>query len=86
FEAYAALLQRCDVPDADNALRDGWTDAMIDAVVPHGDQKALAQSIADYRDAGVDELAFLPVGVGTDPTASVQRSWEVLAELIPDED
>ena len=85
FEAYAALLKRCEVPDAENALRDGWTDAMIDAVVPHGDQKALAESMAAYRDAGVAELAFLPVGVGTDPAASVQRSWEVLSELVPEE-
>jgi len=85
FEAYAALLQRSGVPDAENALRDGWTDAMIDAVVPHGDQQALADAMAAYRAAGVAELAFLPVGVGADPAGSVQRTWEVLAELIPEE-
>jgi len=84
FDAYAALLQRSGVPDAENALRDGWTDAMIDAVVPHGDQKALAESMAAYQAAGVAELAFLPVGVGADPRSSVERTWEILAELIPD--
>ncbi|MBJ19774.1 MAG: LLM class flavin-dependent oxidoreductase [bacterium] len=83
LEAYAALLQRCGVPDADRALEDGWTDAMIDAVVPHGDPSALSQAMAAYADAGVDEMAFLPVGVGTDPQRSVERTWEVLAELIP---
>ena len=56
---------------------------MIDAVVPHGDQKALAERMAAYEAAGVAELAFLPVGVGADPAASVQRTWEVLAELVP---
>jgi F420-dependent oxidoreductase-like protein len=82
FEAYAALLRRCGVPDADRALEDGWTDAMIDAVVPHGDLKALARAAEAYRDAGVEEMAFLPVGVGDDANASVERTWEALAELI----
>jgi len=83
FEAYAALLQRCGVPDADRALEDGWTDAMIDAVVPHGDQNALSEAMRAYEEAGVDEMAFLPVGVGADPQRSVERTWETLAELIP---
>ena len=56
---------------------------MIDAVVPHGDQEALARTLRAYEEAGADELAFLPVGVGDDPAASVDRTWEVLAELIP---
>jgi F420-dependent oxidoreductase-like protein len=81
LEAYAALLQRCGVPDAERALEDGWTDAMIDAVVPHGDQAAMAASMRAYQQAGVAEMAFLPVGVGADPQASVERSWELLAEL-----
>ena len=82
LEAYASLLERCGVPDAENGPRDGWTDAMIDAVVPHGDQDALAAALARYREAGVDEMAFLPVGVGDDPRASVERTWATLAELI----
>ncbi|MCR9092957.1 MAG: LLM class flavin-dependent oxidoreductase [bacterium] len=82
LEAYAALLERCGVPDAKNGPRDGWTDAMIDAVVPHGDQEALAAALARYREAGVDEMAFLPVGVGDDPQASVERTWAALAELV----
>ncbi len=83
FEAYAALLQRCGVPDAEDALERGWTDPMIDAVVPHGDQAALASCLEAYAKAGVAELAFLPVGVGDDPQVSVERTWEVLAELAP---
>jgi alkanesulfonate monooxygenase SsuD/methylene tetrahydromethanopterin reductase-like flavin-dependent oxidoreductase (luciferase family) len=83
FEAYAALLQRCGVPDAERALEDGWTDAMIDAVLPHGDQTALAEAIRAYEEAGVAELALLPVGVGDDPRRSVERTWDALAELIP---
>ncbi len=83
LEAYAALLQRCGVPDADRALQDGWTDAMIDAVVPHGDETALDASMRAYAAAGVDEMAFLPVGVGADPQRSVVRTWDALAGLIP---
>lgn len=83
LEAYAALLQRCGVPDSEHALRDGWTDAMIDAVVPHGDERALEASMRAYRAAGVDEIAFLPVGVGSDSRRSVERTWDALASLIP---
>lgn len=86
LEAYASLLQRCGVPDAERALEDGWTDPMIDAVVPHGDQAALAASMQAYEEAGVAEMAFLPVGVGADPTSSVDRTWDALAELIPRSD
>jgi F420-dependent oxidoreductase-like protein len=81
FAAYAALLQRAGVPDAEHALERGWTDPMIDAVVPHGDAAALARRFRAYFDAGVEELALLPVGVGPDPQASVDRTWEVLAEI-----
>ena len=81
FEAYAALLQRCKVPDAEHALERGWTDPMIDAVVPHGDAQRLSACIDAYAEAGCAELAFLPVGVGDDPQASVARTWEVLGEL-----
>lgn len=82
LEAYSALLKRCGVPDAERGLQEGWTDAMIDAVVPHGDQAALAKAQAAYREAGVDEMAFLPVGVGADPVRSVELTWDALAELI----
>ena len=84
FEAYAALLRRAGVPDAEHALERGWTDPMIDAVIPHGDANALAARCRAYFDAGVDELALLPVGVGADPQRSVERTWEVLAEIAGD--
>jgi hypothetical protein len=81
FEAYAALLRRAGVPDAEHALERGWTDPMIDAVIPHGDERALAERFRAYFDAGVDELALLPVAVGSDPQASLERTWDVLAEI-----
>ena len=81
FEAYAALLRRAGVPDAEHALERGWTDPMIDAVVPHGDPQALARRFRAYFDAGVEELALLPVAVGADAQASLERSWDELAEI-----
>lgn len=84
FEAYAALMQRCGVPDAEHALDQGWTDPMIDAVVPHGDQARLARTLHAYEAAGVAELALLPVGIGEDPQRSVMKTWDVLAELNPE--
>ena len=40
--------------------------------------------LAELAEAGVAEFAFLPVGVGSDAQASVQRTWEVLSELTGD--
>jgi F420-dependent oxidoreductase-like protein len=81
FEAYAALLRRAGVPDAEHAQERGWTDPMIDAVIPHGDQATLARRFRAYFDAGVDELALLPVALGPDAQASLERSWDELAEI-----
>ena len=46
-------------------------------------EAALEASMRAYEAAGVDELAFLPVGVGSDPQRSVVRTWDALAGLIP---
>ena len=43
---YADMLARAGVPDAADAQANGWTDAMIDAVVPWGDEDALVAAVA----------------------------------------
>jgi alkanesulfonate monooxygenase SsuD/methylene tetrahydromethanopterin reductase-like flavin-dependent oxidoreductase (luciferase family) len=78
---YADLLVQAGVPDAADAATGGWTDAMVDAVVPWGDEDALAAKLQAYVDAGADEVVVSPIGVGPDPAASVARSLEVLGDI-----
>jgi alkanesulfonate monooxygenase SsuD/methylene tetrahydromethanopterin reductase-like flavin-dependent oxidoreductase (luciferase family) len=79
--AYRALFERAGVPDATGGPQAGWTDAMIDAVLPWGDETRLADAVESYFKAGADEVVLSPVGVGSDPAANYQRALQVLGEL-----
>jgi alkanesulfonate monooxygenase SsuD/methylene tetrahydromethanopterin reductase-like flavin-dependent oxidoreductase (luciferase family) len=79
--AYRALFERAGVPGAARALETGWTDAMIEAVIPWGSETQLADAVQAYFAAGAEEVVFSPVGAGSDPSASYERSLEVLGEL-----
>ena len=59
----------------------GWSDAMIDASVIHGDEDALASKIQLLFDAGADEVALSPFGVGRDPAASQADCIRVLSDI-----
>ena len=59
---YVDVLQRAGIPDAEGAAQSGWTDAMIDALIPWGDESALARAAQSYLDAGASEVVFSPFG------------------------
>ena len=69
--------------DAAGVPRDGaaWTDQMIDASVLYGDESMLADKIQALFDAGADEVALSPFGVGDDPVASQEACIRVLGDL-----
>lgn len=75
---YADMLARAGVPDAAEAATTGWTDAMIDAVVPWGDQDTLAARITEYFDAGADEVVLSPFAVEGD---DLDKTLEVLGDI-----
>jgi F420-dependent oxidoreductase-like protein len=79
--AYRALFERAGVPGAADALKSGWTDEMIRAVIPWGSEQRLADAVEGYFSAGADEVVLSPVGVGADPDESYRRTLEVLSEL-----
>ncbi len=79
--AYRALFERAGVPGAAEAHQTGWTDAMIEAVIPWGSEKQLGDAVQRYFDAGADEVVLSPVGVGSDPAASCERTLELLGEI-----
>jgi hypothetical protein len=48
-------------------LRDGGSDRLIDAVVPHGDAAAVAAAVRAHLDAGADHVCIQPLGHGSSP-------------------
>jgi probable F420-dependent oxidoreductase len=57
---YLSNLRRLGFTDADFA--DGGSDALIDALVVHGDADALARGVTAHLDAGADHVAVQPLG------------------------
>jgi F420-dependent oxidoreductase-like protein len=77
---YRAMWEAAGVPIGES----GWTDQMIDASIVHGDEDALARTIKSLFDAGADEVALSPFGVGADPEASQRDCIRVLSDITKD--
>jgi probable F420-dependent oxidoreductase len=74
---YTGNLLRFDYTEDD--LRDGGSDRLIDAVVPHGSVGEVAAALRAHLDAGADHVCVQPVGATGIPRAD----WTALAaELI----
>jgi alkanesulfonate monooxygenase SsuD/methylene tetrahydromethanopterin reductase-like flavin-dependent oxidoreductase (luciferase family) len=74
---YRALFKAAGVP-----LDKGrWTDEMLDAAVLHGDEDGIAHKIQALFDAGADEVAVSPFGVGDDPAGSLDDCIRVLSDI-----
>jgi alkanesulfonate monooxygenase SsuD/methylene tetrahydromethanopterin reductase-like flavin-dependent oxidoreductase (luciferase family) len=74
---YRALWESAGVPLEGKR----WTDEMVEASVLYGDEDVLARKIQALFDAGADEVALSPFGVGDDPAASQEACIRVLADL-----
>lgn len=59
-----------------------WTDDMLRASVLFGDEDGLAEKLQALFDAGADEVALSPFGVGPTPDASQQDCIGVLSDLV----
>jgi alkanesulfonate monooxygenase SsuD/methylene tetrahydromethanopterin reductase-like flavin-dependent oxidoreductase (luciferase family) len=55
---------------------------MIDASVLYGDEDGLAAKVRALFDAGADEVALSPFGVGADPEASQADCIKVLSDIV----
>ncbi len=75
---YAAMFAEAGFP---NASETGWTDAMLDAVVISGDEKAVARRINDIFSWGASEVLATVVGAGRDRQASSERTLKALASI-----
>ena len=59
-------------------VRDGGSDRLIDAVVPHGSADDLAAVVQSHFDAGADHVAVQTIGESGIP----RRGWAALAALV----
>ncbi len=73
---YTNNLRRLGYGDED--LGDGGSDALIDAVIPHGTAEDIARAGQEHMDAGADHIAFQTVGVDGMP----EEAWRALAEVL----
>jgi F420-dependent oxidoreductase-like protein len=58
-----------------------FSDAMLDAVVVHGDEAAVSKRLGEYLEAGMDEVIASTLVVGEDRAASLERTLRLLASL-----
>jgi probable F420-dependent oxidoreductase len=57
---YLRNLERLGFSERD--IADGGSDALIDAVIPHGSPEAIAEAVEAQFDAGADHVCLQPVG------------------------
>jgi F420-dependent oxidoreductase-like protein len=62
-----------------------WSDDMLDGAVLYGDEDGLAAKVRALFDAGADEVALSPFGVGHDPAASQADCVRILSDLVKEE-
>jgi len=74
---YRAMWEAAGIPIGES----GWTDEMLDASLIHVSEDDVASAITALFDAGADEVALSPFGVGDDPVASQQECVRVLSDI-----
>ncbi|MFA1551402.1 LLM class F420-dependent oxidoreductase [Actinomadura chokoriensis] len=73
---YVNSFKRLGFTDADVA--DGGSDALVDALIAHGDAAALAARVSGHLDAGADQVAVQVLGED-DPRPALRAIAETLA-------
>ncbi len=58
---YSQMLIDAGFPEAADGA---WSDAMIDAVVPHGTEQQVAERLREYLEAGASEIIAAPIVIG----------------------
>jgi probable F420-dependent oxidoreductase len=59
-------------------VRDGGSDRLIDAVIPHGTPEQIAEAIREHLDAGADHVCLQPLGHGPAPVDDYRALAQVL--------
>lgn len=75
---YQRMLIAAGYPEAEQGQ---WSDAMMDAVVVHGNEASVKQQLDNLYAKGIDEIIAMPLAVGAEKAASVDRTWRFIASL-----
>lgn len=75
---YARSIVRVGFTEAD--LADGGSDRLVDALVVHGDEAAIAARVAEHRQAGADHVCVQVLT--NDPAALPRDEWRRLAPAL----
>ena len=59
-------------------VRDGGSDRLIDAVIPHGTPEQIAAAVREHLDAGADHVCLQPLGHGPAPVDDYRALAQVL--------
>jgi probable F420-dependent oxidoreductase len=62
-------------------VRDGGSDRLIDAVIPHGSAGQVAEAVREHLDAGADHVCVQPLGHGPVPVDDYRALAEVLVRV-----
>jgi probable F420-dependent oxidoreductase len=73
---YASNLQRLGFGEDD--IKDGGSDRLIDAVIPHGSPEQVAEAVQAHLDAGADHVCMQPVGNSQGPLEDYRALAKVL--------
>ncbi len=72
---YNAMFADAGFPDAG----DDFSDGLIDALVVHGSEQAVAERLGALLDRGFGEILAMPLVTGEDREASIERSFAAVA-------
>ena len=76
LQNYTSNLLKFGFTDSD--IRDGGSDRLIDAVIPHGSAEQIAEAIRAHFEAGADHVCVQVLGHGPHPA----RDYEELAKAL----
>jgi len=63
---------------SEDDVRDGGSDRLIDAVIPHGSPEQIAEAVREHLDAGADHVCLQPLGHGPAPVDDYRALAQVL--------
>jgi alkanesulfonate monooxygenase SsuD/methylene tetrahydromethanopterin reductase-like flavin-dependent oxidoreductase (luciferase family) len=75
---YQQMLVAAGFPEGENGE---WSDGMIDAIVPWGDEDRITDRLREFLDGGAAEILVSPVLVGPDRNASLDRTLRFLGQM-----
>lgn len=75
---YQEMFVRAGYPEARQGV---MSDAMLDAVVVHGDEHAVASRLQQYLSEGMDELIVSTLVIGDDRRPSLERTLRLVGTL-----